>query len=152
MKALSFTNRARSVRFRVCMAALVWVGCLVSYLPEGTFAGEESEKACPKDEIRTDEGCVKNPRVLHRTAPVYPSEARKHGVEGVVILQVRLTKAGEIDTLEVIKATATDSHYIPMLSHAATEAVRKWRFAPGTLNGKPRPVAFTERVDFQLKH
>ena len=69
-----------------------------------------------------------------------------------MILQVRLTKSGEIDTLEVIKAIATDSHYVPMLSHAATDAVRKWRFSPGTLDGKPRAVAFTERVDFQLKH
>jgi len=152
MNALNLTNRARSVRFRMCMAVAVWVGCLVLYLPEATFSGEQSEKACPKDESRTDEGCVKNPRVIHRTAPVYPLEAKRHGVEGSVILQVRLTKAGEIDALEVIKATATDSHYVPMLSHAATEAVRKWRFSPGTLDGKPRAVTFTERVDFQLKH
>jgi TonB family protein len=134
------------------MAVTVWVSCFVLYLPEVSFPGEQSEKACRKDETRTDEGCVKNPRVTHRTAPVYPSEAKSHGVEGHVILQVRLTKGGEIDTLEVIEAKATDSHYAPMFSHAATEAVRKWSFSPGTLNGKPRAVTFTERVDFQLKH
>lgn len=152
MKALNFTNRARSVRFRVCMAVTVSLSCLVLYLPEVGFSGEESGKACPKDETRTDEGCVRNPRITHKTPPDYPSEAKRHGVEGTVIFQVHLTKTGEIETIEVVKATATDSQYVPMLSHAATEAVRKWHFSPGTLNGKPRAVTFTERVDFQLKH
>ena len=152
MNALDHTNRVRSARVWGRMAVTVWVGCLVLYLPEVAFSGEPSEKACPKDEIRTDEGCVRNPRVIHRTAPIYPLEAKKHGVEGSVILQVRWTKTGEIDTLEIIEAKATDSHYVSMLSHAATQAVRKWRFSPGTLNGKPRAIAFTERVDFRLKH
>lgn len=151
MNVLNLTNRARSVRFWVCMAITGWVSCLVLYLPEVTFSGERSGKACRKDETRTDEGCVKNPRVIHKTAPDYPEEAKRHGVTGSVILQVRLTETGEIETLVLIEAKATDSHYIPMFTHAATEAVRKWRFEPGTLNGKPRADAFTERVDFQLK-
>lgn len=151
MNALIVTKGSRSVRFRVCMAFAVWVGCLGLCPPECALSDEQSEKACAKDETRTDEGCVRNPKITHKTPPVYPSEAKKHGVEGSVILQVRLTKSGEIETLEVIKAQATDSSYVPMFTHAATEAVRKWRYSPGTLDGKPRAVAFTTRVDFHLQ-
>jgi len=33
---------------------------------------------------------------------------------------------------------------------AAVEAVKKWRFRPGTKNGKPVAVIFTVEVDFRL--
>ena len=41
---------------------------------------------------------------------------------------------------------------LPMgLSEAAEEAVKRWKFKPATLNGKPVSVYFNLTVNFQLQ-
>jgi TonB family protein len=35
------------------------------------------------------------------------------------------------------------------LDQAAVDAVKRWKFKPGTLNGQPVPVIFTLTVNFR---
>jgi protein TonB len=98
----------------------------------------------------TDEGCAKNPRLVHKTEPAYPKEARKHGVQGSVTLQARVTEDGTVDEIKVTNAQATDVDFIPSFQDAAVSALGKWLYRPATIKGKPVAFYFTVTMDFML--
>lgn len=58
--------------------------------------------------------------------PIYPREARRKRIQGVVMIQLSLTEAGAVD-----KATALPPCMDPLLEDAALKAIHKWRFKPG---------------------
>jgi protein TonB len=89
-------------------------------------------------------GDVKAPVVEQRVDPIYTDMARKTRVTGIVIVEAIINKDGEVEQVKVIKG-------LPMgLSESAAEAVRKWKFKPGTLNGEPVEVIFNLTVNFKL--
>jgi TonB family protein len=63
--------------------------------------------------------------VKERVAPIYPEIAKRMRVSGVVRLEVTVNAQGKVTDVK----TLSGNH---MLSMAAEEAVRKWRFATGT--------------------
>lgn len=89
-------------------------------------------------------GDVKAPEVTHRVDPQYDDMARKARVAGVVILEAVINKQGEVEQVKVLKG-------LPFgLSERAEEAVKQWKFKPGTLNGEPVEVIFNLTVNFKL--
>lgn len=66
-----------------------------------------------------DERAVKS-----RVAPVYPEIARRMKIGGVVKLEVTVDAEGRVVDVKPVSGNQ-------MLSTAAQEAVRKWKFAPG---------------------
>jgi len=89
-------------------------------------------------------GNVKAPVILGRAEPAYSSTARKARIEGVVVVEAIISVSGRVKDVRVIKG-------LPMgLSDAAEEAVKKWRFQPGTLNGVPVATIFNLTVTFKL--
>ena len=89
-------------------------------------------------------GDVKAPIVQHRVDPVYPDMARKTRVAGIVIVEAIINKDGSVEQVKVIKG-------LPMgMSESAIEAVKQWKFKPGTLNGEPVEVIFNLTVNFKL--
>jgi TonB family protein len=66
------------------------------------------------------------PILISRVDPVYPPEASAKKIEGVVVLRIRIDKDGRVNKVEVVSGD-------PLLSQAALDAVRKWRYKPGTL-------------------
>ena len=90
-------------------------------------------------------GDVKAPVVINRVEPQYTDVARKAHTSGVVIVEAIIDKNGNVDQVKVIKG-------LPMgLSDAAEEAVKRWKFKPGTLNGEPVDVIFNLTVNFTLQ-
>jgi len=88
---------------------------------------------------------VKAPVVLNRVEPQYTEVARKAREAGVVIVEAIIDKDGNVDKVKVLKG-------LPMgLSEAAEDAVRRWKFKPGTLNGEPVDVIFNLTVNFTLQ-
>jgi len=59
---------------------------------------------------------------------------------GTVVLQVTIGESGEIEGIKVMR-------HIPSLTEEAIRSVKKWKFKPATLDGRPVrsavPVAFT---------
>ena len=51
---------------------------------------------------------------------------------------------GNVDTVKVIKGLPAG------LSESAMTAVRRWKFRPGTLNGRPVATIFNLTVNFKL--
>jgi periplasmic protein TonB len=89
-------------------------------------------------------GDVKAPVAISRTKPNYTEAARKGRVTGVVVVEAIVNKQGEVEQVKVLKG-------LPLgLSDEAEQAVKKWRFHPGTLNGEPVEVIFTLTVTFTL--
>jgi protein TonB len=79
-------------------------------------------------------------------APVYPEDARKAGAEGTVLLSLVVTKKGV--PKDVTLAEGVEGW--PSLGKAALKAVKKWRFEPGTKDGKPVDMEIKIPVKFKL--
>lgn len=60
---------------------------------------------------------------LYSPPPRYPEFARKHGYEGVVMLQVKVSPWGLTEDVRVVGSSGYE-----MLDEAAVTAVRDWRF------------------------
>jgi TonB family protein len=63
-------------------------------------------------------------KVVSKVKPAYPALARKMNVAGAVKLEVVIAANGTIKSVK-----ALGGH--PLLIQSATEALQKWRYAPG---------------------
>lgn len=81
--------------------------------------------------------------LLHRVQPIYPPLARQARVQGAVELRAIISKAGTIENLVAVRGH-------PMLSAAAIEAVRQWRYRPYLLNRESIEVETEITVNFEL--
>lgn len=90
-------------------------------------------------------GDVVPPEKLHAPQPVYTEMARKARIQGVVIVQAIIDKEGEVTNVKILKG-------LPMgLDQSAVDAVKRWRFTPATLNGKPVSVYYNLTVNFRIQ-
>jgi protein TonB len=89
-------------------------------------------------------GDVKAPVVINRVEPIYPEEARKARIMGIVIVEATISEDGIVKNVEVLKP-------LPFgLDQAALDAVKQWTFKPATLDGKPVAVRFNLTINFKL--
>jgi TonB family protein len=84
------------------------------------------------------------PRKTAHVSPIYPDEALRARVQGVVIVEARIEADGKILHARVLRS-------IPMLDQAALDAVRQWEFTPTLQEGSPVPVLMTMTVQFSLQ-
>jgi TonB family protein len=98
----------------------------------------------PEGPIRVG-GDVVPPEKIAAPSPQYTEIARKARIQGVVIIEAIIDKQGLVTNVKILKA-------LPMgLDQAAADAVKKWRFKPATLNGKPVAVIYNLTVNFRLQ-
>ena len=81
--------------------------------------------------------------LVRKVQPEYPALARSARIQGVVVLAAIIGKAGTIENLRVLSGH-------PMLTAAAIDAVRQWRYRPYVLNGEPVEVETQITVNFSL--
>ena len=99
-------------------------------------------KAATPQRVRVSQG-VSQGLLIHKVQPTYPPLARQARIQGSVILQALIGKDGTIQNLHVVSGH-------PMLTNAALEAVKEWRYKPYFLNGEPVEVETTINVNFTL--
>ena len=75
--------------------------------------------------------------------PVYPVIAKAAHVEGSVVVEAVISRAGTIESLRVVSGPL-------MLQNAALDAIREARYQPFRLNGEPTEVQTTITVNFRL--
>jgi periplasmic protein TonB len=95
--------------------------------------------------VRTGLGdSVTQPRLLSKIEPEYSDEARKVKLQGSVMLRIVVDEQGRAESIEITRGLGLG------LDERAVEAVRKWRFSPGTRGGRPVPTAALVEVTFRL--
>lgn len=81
--------------------------------------------------------------LVKKVNPVYPKEARKKHVQGIVMLHAFISKQGDITQLEVVSGD-------PLLASAALDATRQWKYRPYVFQGQPVEVETEIQVNFTL--
>lgn len=99
-------------------------------------------KAATPQRVRVSQG-VSQGLLVHKVQPQYPPLARQARIQGTVVLQALIGKDGNIQNLHVVSGH-------PMLTNAALEAVKEWKYKPYYLNGEPVEVETTINVNFTL--
>ena len=82
---------------------------------------------------------------LLQPRPAYTEEARKVRAEGSVLIQAIIRKDGSVDSFRVLRGLGYG------LDESAINTIAtKWRFKPGTLDGRPVDVQANIEVSFRL--
>jgi protein TonB len=68
--------------------------------------------------------------LIYKVNPQYPPAARSARVQGSVVMRATIGTDGTIQQLRVVSGN-------PLLVNAAMDAVKKWRYRPYLLDGKP---------------
>lgn len=121
-------------RKSVLVATLV---CFVAGLGAATVAAGEP--------VPYDKETMSEPHKIKHVNPVYPAEAKKEGVQGVVVLEALIAEDG------TVRDTRVQSGEDARLVDAAREAVGQWLFEPmRDEDGEPIAVLFTVTIRFAL--
>lgn len=81
--------------------------------------------------------------LLRRVEPEYPEEARKQGIQGVVVLEVHIGADGTVQDVVVVSGP-------PELVEASKDAVKQWKFKTYTENGQPMEMQSRVSLNFKL--
>jgi protein TonB len=95
-------------------------------------------------EYRGGGGGVTAPILLTKYEPEYSEEARKSRLQGTVLLRIEVDTHGTAQNITVRRSLGLG------LDDRAIEAVKKWKFSPGKVNGKPATVVAYVEVNFRL--
>jgi TonB family protein len=84
------------------------------------------------------------PGVIARCAPQYTPKAKRASIEGTAVLYIEVYPDGRAHNIKVHSSLSSG------FDEKAIDAVKQWRFSPGTKYGKPAVVPATIEVKFRL--
>jgi TonB family protein len=87
---------------------------------------------------------VRPPTIISKVEPQYSEEARKAGLEGMVLLKIVVDPEGKARDPKVLRSLGLG------LDEQAIVAVNNWQFQPGVKDGQPVPVQAQVEVNFRL--
>jgi len=105
----------------------------------GLTAGILAAQDAPKKVTKT-EGLN---AVTTKVPPEYPAIARQLKIEGAVELEVMVTEAGAVEKVNIVSGN-------PVLTRPASDAVKKWKFAPFTAEGKTVRAVVPVTLSFKM--
>lgn len=79
-----------------------------------------------------------------KSMPAYPDDARKQGIEAVIVVKFIVTETGAVEDIKILKGH-------PLFDAAVLASVQSWTFDPATLEGKPVRMARMVKIPFRLK-
>ena len=77
-----------------------------------------------------------------KVPPDYPAIARQLKIEGAVELEAVVTESGAVEKVNIVSGN-------PVLTRPASDAVKKWKFAPFTSDGKAVKAVGAGQPEFQ---
>lgn len=85
---------------------------------------------------------------LLRFDPSYPRKAAIKGIEGYVKLKFSVNEQGYVENIEVLEEKPRRT-----FAKSAVRALKKWRYKPQVVNGKPQMVeGLIVTLEFKLRH
>ncbi len=89
-------------------------------------------------------GDVRPPKIIHYVEPASSDSSQDAYVEGVVRISTVVNLDGAPAELHMLRGLNTDEDKL------AVEALKQWRFQPGTKKGRPVRVRITVEIEFHL--
>ena len=80
---------------------------------------------------------------VSKAPPEYPATAKQLRLEGAVVVEASISETGVVESVNPVSGN-------PVLTRAAVEAVKRWRFKPFTEDGTPVKAAATLTFAFKL--
>lgn len=90
-------------------------------------------------------GTVQPPTVVKSAPPTYPEEARLAGIEGQVLLKVRVLYDGTVGEVRVLKSSGRAD-----FDQAAIDCVKQWQFSPAMQSGIRVGVWISVPINFDI--
>jgi protein TonB len=81
--------------------------------------------------------------VTTKVAPDYPAIAKQLKIEGAVELEVLVSESGTVDKVNIVSGN-------PVLTRPASDAVKKWKYAPFTSDGKAVKALVPVSLSFKM--
>jgi len=75
---------------------------------------------------------------------VLETVARQTRTQGTVVLEAVLDPTGSVTQLRVVRS-------VPLLDQSALDAVRRWKYTPSSIGGRPVSVLMTITITFTLQ-
>jgi protein TonB len=97
----------------------------VAGIAGSAFVGAGLAQDAPK-KVTRNEGLN---AVTSKVTPEYPAIARQLKIEGMVELEALVTESGTVEKVNILSGN-------PVLTRPASEALKKWKYAPFTTDGK----------------
>ncbi len=122
----------RKIAAALCVGAALTISFLAAAATSPQSAGDPIA-----------ESDATHPVPMVRVPPRYPSDAAKSGIDGHVILEFTVNEDGateDIIVLESIPENLFDQH--------AKDAVSRWYYNPGRIDGAAAPVRVTQKLEF----
>ena len=113
--------------------------------PEADAPGTSVEKAAslqPNNIVELPASAAEA-NLIHRVEPEYPEDARLGGIQGPVVLEVRIRPDGSVAQCNLVSGE-------PVLANAAITAVKQWRFKSHRVKGQPAEMQTTITLNFRL--
>jgi TonB family protein len=120
-------------------------------LDEISSAGLAGDDSDPVRDLRVldaiDAGRDRPPSVSeYTTPPLYSDEARRRGIEGIVVARARIDATGRVSRPVVVRGLGAG------LDQNALVALRQWQFAAGTRRGIAVPMDVEIDIAFTLRN
>lgn len=78
--------------------------------------------------------------------PSYPRQAREHGWQGVVVIQVNINEQGLVQSAEIKESSGHS-----LLDTQALQAIQRWKFQPAKNGNFPVPSLANVPIKFDLR-
>jgi protein TonB len=78
-----------------------------------------------------------------KVAPAYPAIAKQLKIEGAVELEALVTESGTVEKVNIVSGN-------PVLTRPASDAVKKWKYAPFTTDGKAVKALVPVSLTFKM--
>ena len=112
---------------------LGWVVLATLFLNTG-FAQNEPKKVSRTEGLNA---------VTTKVPPDYPVIAKQLKIEGAVELEVLVTESGTVEKVNIVSGN-------PVLTRPASDAVKKWKYAPFTSEGKAVKALVPVSLSFKM--
>ena len=134
---------AGSAGARVAIA--LWISRAAILADDQRSSDAHDGKSNPQSEtIYEPGGDVKPPKLVHYVEPEFSAKSKEAFVEGTVKISTVVTTEGIPTTFHILNGLNAEE------DRTAVEALKQWKFQPGTKSGQPVNVKVTVEIAFHL--
>jgi TonB family protein len=117
---------------------------------DGAFRWDSSIQSFKPSQTKTTHAKIVFPKLVEKVDPIYPPEAAARNAVGTVRVYYVIGADGLVYNAHAISGEGLSDDQL--LKKAAEDAVRRWRYLPLTVDGKPAQMDFHADVVFAVKN